>query len=95
MKYTKKNNHIVADNGKVLYVKGDLGIYNGEQYTLPYIFTDVYLANGMTKEQALEFYEETTLEELETHQDELKAQLDAQIAQENPIPEAEIIEEVE
>ena len=94
MKYTKKYNHIKADDGKIFYMKGDLGMYEGEQYITPHTFTEAYLARGVTKEMALELYEELTLEEFEAYKDELKAQLDAQIAEETA-PEAEIIEEVE
>lgn len=99
MRYTKKYNKIQADEGKGFLTINDFGSYNEKQeYILPELFTEAYLAKNLTKEDALKLYEELTQEELEARKDELKAKLDTQIAeanQEETIPEAEIIEEVE
>jgi len=99
MKYTKKYNKIQADEGKGFLSINDFGSYTEDQkYVLPELFTEAYLAKNLTKEDALKLYEELTQEELEAREDELKAKLDAQIAetnQEEMISEAEIIEEVE
>jgi len=92
MRYTKKNNHLKADEGKSFHMINDFGHYEEDKYIEPSLISEMYLAKSLTKEDALKEYEEISLDDLEELKKEWQQELDKQIVAEQNIVDAEFTE---
>lgn len=102
MKYIKTLHLLQSNTGCKIHYKQDYGIRTEDnKYILPALSDEIYLAKNLSKEQALELYEDVPLDELDEYKNIWKQnireqeQLEQQENEEILEPELEDFEEDE
>lgn len=90
MEYIKKTHSIQSGEGYKIHLKEDYGsCVEGNKYMLPFLFTEMFLAKNLSKEQAFEMYEEIEINKLDKYKKEWKEKLIKQIELEKQQKEAQ------